>query len=194
MIFRNSIREEFSPGLIASLTTTSTAPCRRSRSQGTGPIQSLTTKRGGQSRRRPSRWACSKASVQSWKKWLRSLNPKSRTMRSRVSKCSRRTLVVRLPCMIWVNSGSVFILAIQQRGFNDSTAFRFSATTDTGSHQDSLQNGGPNCFALDAWINTSLRKESIAGYPPVFLRMMRLSRSRHFGQFRIFLLAFVFSY
>jgi hypothetical protein len=162
--------------------------------QGTGPIQSLTTKRGGQSRRRPSRWACSKASVQSWKKWLRSLHPKSRTMRSSVSKCSRRTLVVRLPCIIWVNSGSVFILAIQQRGFNDSTAFRRSATTDTGSPLDTLQNGAPNCSALDAWIDTSLRKESIEGYPPVLLRMMRLSRPRHYGQFRIFLLDFVLSY
>jgi hypothetical protein len=162
MIFRNPVREEFPPRVDRVMNdTTSTAPWRRSGSQGTGPIQSLTTKRGGQSRRRPSRWACNKASVQSWKKWLRSLNPKSRTMRSRVSKCSRRTLVVRLPCMIWVNSGSVFILAIQQRGFNDSTAFRFRATTDTGSHLDSLRNGALNCSALDAWINTSLRKESI---------------------------------
>ena len=157
-----------------------------------GPNQSLTTKRGGQSRRRPSRWACSKASVQSWKKWLRSLNPKSRTMRSSVSKCSRRTLVVRLPCMIWVNSGSVFILAIQQRGFNYSTAFRRSATTATGSPLDSLQTGVPNYSALDALINTSLRKE-LMSYPR-YLRMMRLLRSRHYGQFRIILLDFVFSY
>jgi hypothetical protein len=174
--------------------TMSTAPWRRSRSQGTGPIQSLTTKRGGQSRRRPSRWSYHHSPVQSWKKWLRSLNPKSRTMRSRVSKCSRRTLVVRLPCMIWVNSGSVFILAIQQRGFNDSTAYRGSAATATGSHLDSLQNGAPNCSALDAWINQSLRRESIVGLPARILRMMRLSRSRHYGQFQIFLLDFVFSY
>jgi hypothetical protein len=69
-------------------------------------------------------------------------------MRSRVSKCSRRTLVVRLPCMIWVNSGSVFILAIQQRGFNDSTAFRRSATTATGSPLDSLQSGGTELFRV----------------------------------------------
>ena len=81
--------------------------------------QSLTTKRGGQSSRRPSLWACNSASVQSWKKWLRSLNPKSRTIRSNVSRCSRRTLVVRLPCISWVNSGS-FILTIQRRCFNDS--------------------------------------------------------------------------
>jgi hypothetical protein len=149
MRFRNRAREELSPGLIARVTILRPkAPCWRSRSQGTGPVQSLTTKRGGQSRRRPSRWACSKASVQSWKKWLRSLNPKSRTMRSSVSKCSRRTLVVRLPCMIWVNSGSVFILAIQQRGFNDSTAFRRSAATATGSPLDSLQSGGTELFRV----------------------------------------------
>jgi hypothetical protein len=73
-------------------------------------IQSLTINRGGQSRRWPSRWACNNASVQSWKKWLRSLNPKSRTIRSNVSRCSRRTLVVRLPCAFWVNPVSVFIL------------------------------------------------------------------------------------
>jgi hypothetical protein len=159
MRFRNRAREELSPGsIVLERFRASTAPCRRSGSQGTGPIQSLTTKRGGQSKRRPSRWACSRASVQSWKKWLRSLNPKSRTMRSSVSKCSRRTLVVRLPCIIWVNSGSVFILAIQQRGFNDSSTFTRSAITDLGTRFDSLQSGAPNCSALDAWINTSLRK------------------------------------
>ena len=146
--------------------TTSTAPWRRSGSQGTGPIQSLTTKRGGQSRRRPSRWACNKASVQSWKKWLRSLNPKSRTMRSRVSKCSRRTLVVRLPCMIWVNSGSVFILAIQQRGLTiqqHSGAVQPLLRVVPWTH---CKAGVPNCSALDAGINTSLRKELI-GLRPV---------------------------
>jgi hypothetical protein len=118
--------------------------------QGTGPIQSLTTKRGGQSRRRPSLWACSNASVQSWKKWLRSLNPKSRTMRSNVSRCSRRTLVVRLPCIIWVNSGSVFILAIQQRLCNGSTTFTRIAILATGGHLDPLPSGVPNFSALDA--------------------------------------------
>ena len=96
----------------------SSAPCGRSGLQGTGPIQSLTTKRGGQSRRRPSLWACSNASVQSWKKWLRSLNPKSRTIRSNVSRCSRRTLVVRLPCEFWVNSVSVFIMDDSVGSFN----------------------------------------------------------------------------
>ena len=73
-------------------------------------VHSLTINRGGQSRRCPSLWACNNASVQSWKKWLRSLNPKSRTIRSNVSRCSRRTLVVRLPCAFWVNPVSVFIL------------------------------------------------------------------------------------
>jgi hypothetical protein len=87
--------------------------CQQRNLQDTLGIQSLTTNRGGQSNRRPSRWACNKASVQSWKKWLRSLNPKSRTIRSNVSRCSRRTLVVRLPCIFWVNPGSVFILEIQ---------------------------------------------------------------------------------
>ena len=86
--------------------------CDRQIWQDTFGIQSLTTNRGGQSSRRPSRWACNKASVQSWKKWLRSLNPKSRTIRSNVSRCSRRTLVVRLPCVFWVNPASVFILEI----------------------------------------------------------------------------------
>jgi hypothetical protein len=149
MRFRNRVREELSPGSIADETILrQRLPAGDRDRREPARIQSLTTKRGGQSRRRPSRWACSKASVQSWKKWLRSLNPKSRTMRSRVSKCSRRTLVVRLPCMIWVNSGSVFILAIQQRGFNDSTAFRFSATTDTGSSLDTLQNGGTELFRV----------------------------------------------
>jgi hypothetical protein len=160
--------------------------------QGTGPIQSLTTKRGGQSRRRPSLWACSNASVQSWKKWLRSLNPKSRTMRSNVSKCSRRTLVVRLPCIISVNSGSVFILAVQQRLSNGSTTFTRIAILATGGHLDPLQSGVPNFSALDAWIDQSVRKESILGtVRPYFLRVMRLSRSRHYGQFQIFLLDFV---
>ena len=159
--------------------------------QGTGPIQSLTTKRGGQSRRRPSRWACNNASVQSWKKWLRSLNPKSRTMRSNVSRCSRRTLAVRLPCIIWVNSGSVFILAIQQRLCNGSTTFTRIAILATGGHLDPLQSGVPNFSALDAWIDQSVRKESILGtVRPYFLRVMRLSRSRHYGQFQIFLLDF----
>jgi hypothetical protein len=163
--------------------------------QGTGPIQSLTTKRGGQSRRRPSLWACSNASVQSWKKWLRSLNPKSRTMRSNVSKCSRRTLVVRLPCIIWVNSGSVFILAIQQRRCNGSTTFTRIAILATGGHLDPLQSGVPNFSALDAWIDQSVRKESILIWSrPYFLRVMRMLRSRHYGQFQIFLLDFRLSY
>jgi hypothetical protein len=148
MIFRNQAREELSLGSIAHERSYVNGSLRRSGLQGTGPIQSLTTKRGGQSRRRPSRWACNNASVQSWKKWLRSLNPKSRTMCSSVSKCSRRTLVVRLPCMIWVNSGSVFILAIQQRGFNDSTALMRSATTDTGSPLDTLQKQGTELFRV----------------------------------------------
>jgi hypothetical protein len=36
-----------------------------------------------------------RASVHNWKKWLRSLNPNSRTTRSSRSRFSRRTLVVR---------------------------------------------------------------------------------------------------
>ena len=88
-----------------------------------GVLQSLTTNRGGQSRRLPSLCACSNASVQSWKKWLLSLNPKSRTIRSSISRCSRRTLVVRLPGKFWVDSCSVFIVEVQQ----GSLVFEFSS-------------------------------------------------------------------
>jgi hypothetical protein len=113
-------------------------------------------------------------------------------MRSNVSKCSRRTLVVRLPCIISVNSGSVFILAVQQRLSNGSTTFTRIAILATGGHLDPLQSGVPNFSALDAWIDQSVRKESILGtVRPYFLRVMRLSRSRHYGQFQIFLLDFV---
>jgi hypothetical protein len=52
-------------------------------------------KRGGQSSWWLSEWARIKASVHNWKKWLRSLNPNSRTTRSSLSRFSRRTLVVR---------------------------------------------------------------------------------------------------
>lgn len=162
MRFRKRAREELSPeSIVLERFRTSSAPCGRSGLQGTGPIQSLTTKRGGQSRRRPSLWACSNASVQSWKKWLRSLNPKSRTMRSNVSKCSRRTLVVRLPCIIWVNSGSVFILAIQRRRCNGSTTFTRKASLPRAVTWTHCKAGVPNVSALDAWINQSVRKESI---------------------------------
>jgi hypothetical protein len=95
--------------------------------------------------------------------------------------------------MIWVNSGSVFILAIQQRGFNDSTAFTRSATTATGSPLDSLQNGGTELFRVrrgDQYISS----KGVDWATRPYLRMMRLLRSRHYGQFRIFLLDFVFSY
>jgi hypothetical protein len=191
MRFRNKAREEFSPESIVL-----TIPCvigslRRSRLQGTGPIQSLTTKRGGQSRRRPSLWACSNASVQSWKKWLRSLNPKSRTMRSNVSRCSRRTLVVRLPCIIWVNSGSVFILAIQQRLCNGSTTFTRIAILATGGHLDPLPSGGTE-FLRVRRVDRSICSKGVdpGTVRPYFLRVMRLSRSRHYGQFQIFLLDF----
>ena len=52
-------------------------------------------KRGGQSSCWRSEWARIKASVHNWKKWLRSLNPNSRTTRSSRSRFSSRTLVVR---------------------------------------------------------------------------------------------------
>src|SRR5215469_6317643 len=52
-------------------------------------------KRGGQSSCWLSEWARIKASVHNWKKWLRSLNPNSRTTRSSRSRFSSRTLVVR---------------------------------------------------------------------------------------------------
>jgi hypothetical protein len=52
-------------------------------------------KRGGQSSCWLSEWARIRASVHNWKKWLRSLNPNSRTTRSSRSRFSRRTLVVR---------------------------------------------------------------------------------------------------
>jgi hypothetical protein len=52
-------------------------------------------KRGGQSSCWLSAWARIKASVHNWKKWLRSLNPNSRTTRSSRSRFSSRTLVVR---------------------------------------------------------------------------------------------------
>ena len=51
--------------------------------------------RGGQSSCWLSEWARSKASVHNWKKWLRSLNPNSRTTRSSRSRFSSRTRVVR---------------------------------------------------------------------------------------------------
>ena len=52
-------------------------------------------KRGGQSSCWLSECARIKASVHNWKKWLRSLNPNSRTTRSSRSRFSSRTLVVR---------------------------------------------------------------------------------------------------
>ena len=159
--------------------------------QGTGPIQSLTTKRGGQSRRRPSLWACSNASVQSWKKWLRSLNPKSRTMRSNVSRCSRRTLVVRLPCIIWVNSGSVFILAIQRRRCNGSTTFTRKASLPRAVTWTHCKAGVPN-FLRVRRVDRSICSKGVdpGTVRPYFLRGLRLSRWRHYGQFQIFLLDF----
>jgi hypothetical protein len=192
MRFRNKAREEFSPESMVQRFRVCVGSLRRSGMQGTGPIQSLTTKRGGQSRRRPSLWACSNASVQSWKKWLRSLNPKSRTMRSNVSKCSRRTLVVRLPCIISVNSGSVFILAVQQRLSNGPTTFTRIAILATGGHLDPLQSGGTE-FLRVRRVDRSICSKGVdpGTVRPYFLRVMRLSRSRHYGQFQIFLLDFV---
>ena len=187
MRFRRRAREELSQESIVERFRRVVGSLRRSGMQGTGPIQSLTTKRGGQSRRRPSLWACSNASVQSWKKWLRSLNPKSRTMRSNLSKCSRRTLVVRLPCIIWVNSGSVFILAIQRRRCNGSTTSHAKPPCH-GGHLDPLQSGGTEFLRVRRVDQSICSKESILVLSARILRVMRLSRSRHYGQFRIFCL------
>src|ERR1700730_6534193 len=113
-------------------------------------------------------------------------------MRSNVSKCSRRTLVVRLPCIIWVNSGSVFILAIQQRLCNGSTTFTRIAILATGGHFDPLPSGGTE-FRRVRRVDRSICSKGVdpGTVRPYFLRVMRLSRSRHYGQFQIFLLDFM---
>jgi hypothetical protein len=110
-------------------------------------------------------------------------------MRSNVSKCSRRTLVVRLPCIISVNSGSVFILAVQQRLSNGSTTFTRIAILATGGHLDPLQSGGTEFLRVRRVDRSICSKGVDSGtVRPYFLRVMRLSRSRHYGQFRIFCL------
>ena len=66
MRFRDESREELLPGQsYGERFPGHQLPAGEGRSQGTDLVQSLTTKRGGQSSRRPSLCACSNASVQS---------------------------------------------------------------------------------------------------------------------------------
>jgi hypothetical protein len=102
--------------------------------------------------------------------------------------------VVRLPCMIWVNSGSVFILANQQRNFNGSTcicAVQLLIRAVTWTH---CKREVPILPALDAWINLSFREKTDPVLPARTYATDALLRSRHYGQFRIILLDFALNH
>ena len=68
--------------------------------------------------------------------------------------------MVRLPCIVWVNSGSLFILEIQRRSFNDSTCLQ-TQCKPLGPCKAPV----PISFGLDARTGHSLGKKSILAGP-----------------------------
>ena len=117
-------------------------------------------KRGGQSSCWFSEWARSKASVHNWKKWLRSLNPNSRTTRSSRSRFSSRTLVVRFGfcCNLAVEEFSMAKMLLTQH-FAVRKLGRLS--NNRAMLQGTTAKGNPNIYVTNYEIRDQNRNNFV---------------------------------